>query len=115
MTLNLNNVTVKEALEQLNTQTSYSLWLNVGDVDLSRRISLNVTNGSVDEVLAKILAGQPLSYEVKDRTINIYPAKKDGEKARKKVEGVVLDDLGEPLPGVAVRCKEYPDACVLRT
>lgn len=57
MTLNLNNVTVKEALEQLNTQTSYSLWLNVGDVDLSRRISLNVTNGSVNDVLAKILAG----------------------------------------------------------
>ena len=84
MTLNLNNVTVKEALEQLNTQTSYSLWLNVGDVDLSRRISLNVTNGSVDEVLAKIVAGQPLSYEVKDRTINIYPAKKDGEEARKR-------------------------------
>lgn len=110
VTLNLNNVTVKEALEQLNTQTSYSLWLNVGDVDLSRRISLNVTNGSVDEVLAKILAGQPLSYEVKDRTINIYPAKKDGEEERKKVEGVVLDDLGEPLPGVAVRCKEHPDA-----
>ena len=79
VTLNLNNVTVKEALEQLNTQTSYSLWLNVGDVDLSRRISLNVTNGSVNDVLAKILAGQPLSYEVKDRTINIYPAKKDGE------------------------------------
>ena len=25
VTLNLNNVTVKEALEQLNTQTSYSL------------------------------------------------------------------------------------------
>ena len=83
VTLNLNNVTVKEALEQLNTQTSYSLWLNVGDVDLSRRISLNVTNGSVDEVLSKILAGQPLSYEVKDRTINIYPAKKNGEEAGK--------------------------------
>ena len=110
VTLNLNNVTVKEALEQLNTQTSYSLWLNVGDVDLSRRISLNVTNGSVNDVLAKILAGQPLSYEVKDRTINIYPAKKDGEEAKKRVEGVVLDDLGEPLPGVAVRCKEHPDA-----
>ncbi len=110
VTLNLNNVTVKEALEQLNTQTSYSLWLNVGDVDLSRRISMNVTNGSVNDVLAKILAGQPLSYEVKDRTINIYPAKKDGEEAKKRVEGVVLDDLGEPLPGVAVRCKEHPDA-----
>ena len=56
------------------------------------------------------MAGQPLSYEVKDRTINIYPAKKDGEEAKKRVEGVVLDDLGEPLPGVAVRCKEHPDA-----
>ena len=51
VTLTLDNVTVKEALEQLNAQTSYSLWLNVGDVDLSRRVSLQVKNGSVGEVL----------------------------------------------------------------
>ena len=78
VTLNLHQVTVKEALEQLNAQMSYSLWLNVGDVDLSRKVSLNVKDGSIDEVLGKILAGQPLSYEVKDKTISIFPARKDG-------------------------------------
>ena len=109
VTLTLDNVTVKEALEQLNAQTSYSLWLNVGDVDLSRRVSLQVKNGSVGEVLKKILAGQPLAYEVKNNTISIFPQKKDGNTTERKVEGVVLDDLGEPLPGVAVRCKEHAD------
>ena len=74
VTLNLNNVTVKEALEQMNSQASYSLWLNVEEVDLSRKVSLNVKNGTVDEVLAQILKGQPLRWDVKDNTISICPA-----------------------------------------
>ena len=40
LSLNLKNVTVKEALEQLKNDTKFSLWFNVNDVELSKIVTV---------------------------------------------------------------------------
>lgn len=44
-------------------------------------------------------------------TIQKNASQKDNDK--KNVTGVVLDDFGEPLPGVSIRCKEFPDVMTI--
>ena len=42
LSLNLKNVTVKEALEQLKNDTKFSLWFNVNDVELSKIVTVQL-------------------------------------------------------------------------
>ena len=62
ISLELKNVTVKEALEQLKAKTTYSLWFNVSEVDLGRKITINFQDKSINEALNIILKGQALNY-----------------------------------------------------
>lgn len=110
ISLDLKNVTVKEALEQVKSLTGYSLWFNVNDVDLSRKVTVSVQNKSISHTLDIILKGQELSYEIKDKYIQIFKPKtasSPGNKT-KTVSGTVIDDTGESLPGVSIVFKEIP-------
>ena len=105
--LDLKDVTVKEALEQLKAKTTYSLWFNVNDVDLGRKITVRFQDKSINEALEIILKGQSLSYEIRDKYIQIFKPRKAPEKGKvKQASGIVVDDKGESLPGVSIRFKE---------
>ena len=107
ISLDLKNVTVKEALEQLKAKTTYSLWFNVSEVDLGRKITINLQDKSINEALDIILKGQALNYEIKDKYIQIFKPRQNSEKGKnKQISGTVVDDMGESLPGVSVRFKE---------
>ena len=107
ISLELKNVTVKEALEQLKAKTTYSLWFNVSEVDLGRKITINFQDKSINEALNIILKGQALNYEIKDKYIQIFKPRQNSEKGKnKQISGTVVDDMGESLPGVSVRFKE---------
>lgn len=109
ISLDLQDVTVKGALEQLKAKTTYSLWFNVNDVDLGRKISISFQDKSIGQALDLILKGQNLSYEIKDKYIQIFKSKETPTKVRvKAVAGIVTDDSGESLPGVSIRFKEVP-------
>lgn len=108
ISLDLNNVTVKEALEQIKAKTSYSLWFNANDVDLTKKVTAVLADKTISQALDIILEGQLLDYEVKEKLIRIFKKvdKKEIEKKDKIITGVVVDDVGEVLPGVSIRIKE---------
>ena len=62
LSLNLKNVTVKEALEQLKNDTKFSLWFNVNDVELSKIVTVQLENKSIEDALKIILDGQNLNF-----------------------------------------------------
>ena len=76
LSLNLKNVTVKEALEQLKNDTKFSLWFNVNDVELSKIVTVQLENKSIEDALKIILDGQNLNFEVKNKRIQIFKHKK---------------------------------------
>ncbi|MFZ4724426.1 MAG: TonB-dependent receptor [Paludibacter sp.] len=107
MTLKLSNVTVKEALETLKTKGGYSYWFDAKDLDVNQKISINVVNKTIDEVLVLLLKGQKVEYKIKDGHIVISksveketPVQKKNEL--RKVTGIVLDEKGIPVIGASV-------------
>jgi len=106
LSLNLKNVTVKEALEQLKNDTKFSLWFNVNDVELSKIVTVQLENKSIEDALKIILDGQNLNFEVKNKRIQIFKHKTNAEKPKQKVKnitGQVTDESGEVLPGVTIQ------------
>ena len=79
----------------------------MNDVDLGRKITVRFQDKSINEALEIILKGQSLSYEIKDKYIQIFKPRKTPEKGKaKQASGIVVDDKGESLPGVSIRFKE---------
>ena len=65
ITLKANNVTVKEAMEQLKKSSGYSFVFSSADVNTKKRISISVEDAGIEEVIKQILQGQSgFSYEI---------------------------------------------------
>lgn len=72
ISLKVNDVTVKEAMEQLKKTSGYSFVFSSNDVDTKQRISISADNATLDEVVKQILSGQQgVGYEIQGKKIII--------------------------------------------
>ena len=55
LTLNVKNITVKELLQTIEKQSRYTFVYNISDLDPARRVSLSVTDASVEAVIAQAI------------------------------------------------------------
>lgn len=103
ITLNINKVTVKEAIEKLKEKSGYSFVFEVGDLDTKKVISVQATQKPVEDVVKQILAGQNVFYEIKDKNIVVTIVKKKATVIKsRKVSGLVTDPNGEPVIGATI-------------
>ncbi|NJB70912.1 TonB-linked SusC/RagA family outer membrane protein [Saonia flava] len=119
VTFQLENVTVEKVLKKIESLTEYKILYNDKEVDYERTISVTATNESVPQVLEKIFAGSPITYEIFRTQIVLKRAKEqkailenssgndDGAslEVQQTVSGTVLDENDQPLPGVSVFIK----------
>ena len=95
--LKVTGVTVQEAIYALSESQGWSVSVKSTDADLSRKISVNLENRPIDEVLSAIFAGQDVSWTVSGKFITVTK-----KAAPKNFEGLVIDENGEPLIGVSL-------------
>ncbi|MDR1624695.1 MAG: TonB-dependent receptor [Tannerellaceae bacterium] len=107
ISLNNNDITVKEAIEQLKKMSGYSFVFSSVDMDTSKHISLSLKDSTVDEAVQQILQGQKdIGYEISGRkiilkkTASVLPA---GNK--EKITGRVIDGNGDPVIGASIVLK----------
>ncbi|MBQ0025623.1 MAG: TonB-dependent receptor [Bacteroidales bacterium] len=100
--LQLNNVTVEKAIVALKQKANYSIVLNSDEVDLTKIISVNAKNASIDDVMKQILSGQNVSYSVKGNKITVAKAAPQSRAIVKNYSGVVVDQNGDPVVGAGI-------------
>lgn len=71
------------------------------------KVSVNVKEANIEEILKISLKGTKLMYQIKGRNINILPVQNQVQQSKVKkepiwVKGTVLDENGLPLPGVNI-------------
>ena len=59
----VDNITLKEAIEVIKKQGNYSFLIRNNDIDLNRKVSVNINNGTINDVMGQLLAGT----DVRDR------------------------------------------------
>lgn len=106
VSMSLHNVTVKEALEKLKTITSYSLWCSSSEVEMTKKITIEAHEKSINDILSIILAGQHLQYEVKNKVIQIYKMTSPQTQPKRSITGTVIaEEDNEPIIGASVSVK----------
>lgn len=111
ITIKKKNITLQEALREVEKQSDYLIAFNESKLEKTKRVNLNINAESLDKTLTSILSGTGLSYKIKDKYIMIIPQSKV-EVEHKKLSGIVKDDKGDPLIGVNVSFKDSPTGTV---
>jgi len=107
MTLHEKNTSLENIFRLIEKQSNYHVLYDKLDIQKTGNVTVDLTDGSVEDVLNQVFKNQPLSYRIFSSTIVI---KKDPSKAEKlpqqqQVKGQVNDDTGQPLPGVSIKIK----------
>lgn len=122
LTMDLNNVTVKEVIKAIENQSEFLFFYQEKHVDLNRQVTLHATDQDMETILNQLFAGTDNIYVINDRQIVIGKApRKELEKQiqsikgnvkpeidqpqQKEITGKVTDAEGLPLPGVSVIIK----------
>ncbi len=108
VTLDLKDVTVGQALEQLQKQSGLSISVQSETLDMAKKISVRAGNASPEAVIKQIFAGQDVSCKVRDNVILVTLLKTEEPVAQpvsKEIKGKVVDDQGDPCIGATVQIK----------
>lgn len=119
LTLNLNNVTVKEVIQAIEGQSEFIFFYQDQQLDLNRKVTIEVNGKNIKDVLNELFEGTNNTYKINNRQILIgkkerkeetlamidYKNTSVVEQQDKIVTGVVRDKQGVPLPGVSIIVK----------
>lgn len=111
ITLSERNTALEQVLKKIKQQSGFDVLYGSNLLDRNDKVSVNLKNVPLTEALDKVLEGQLLSYEVKEKTIVITRKKPslldrviDAFQAS-EIKGHVFDELNRPLRSVNVRIK----------
>lgn len=108
LSFHLNGITLREALEVIKQQSDYSFWYRNDEIDLDKRVSVDVQSQPVQQLLDQLLAGQPVAYTVEGTHIILYQKKEDAPQTahpENRITGKVTDQQKEPIIGANVVVK----------
>lgn len=107
ISLKMSNVSVKEAMAELEKKPGYSFVYKVGDLDTKRTV--NVEAKQLNEAVMQIFHGQLVVYEIKGRNIIVQkmqtPQNVPSSDKKQKITGTVNDVNREPIIGVSIKEK----------
>lgn len=108
ISLELKEAPLGEALKQFSNVSGYKVNFPSEDVG-AYRVSVSIHQLAPLAALQKILEGKPFEYEVKQHFITVRKAKPASTTRKvRNIEGQVVDEKGDPLPGANIRGIDSP-------
>ena len=106
VTLDLQEVTMKAFVGELQRQTGYAFFYKEDVAALVEPVTVSVANADLSAVLEEVLGQKGCTFTFEGETVVIRKrVESQGQVEERKVIGVVKDEHGQPLPGVAVVLK----------
>lgn len=106
ITIQKKNVTVIEALKEVEKQSKFSVGYNDSQLKDKPAINLNLVKVELEKALSIILKGTGFTYEIKGSYIKIIPQSKASSTSTKQITGRVVDEKNEPLIGVNIQIED---------
>lgn len=101
--LHVDGQPISHVLERLNRDYAFNFVLLTPEIDVDRRVSLDLSGVSLADALAEIFEGEDVSYEILGSTVRIRRQDREQSAAvAHTVSGRVLDADGQPLVGAYV-------------
>lgn len=102
VSLDINNVSVKEFFSAIEKQTSYHFSYRDIEIQDKEAVTVSSKDEEIKKLLVRELSQRNLTYRVSGNKIIVTPVKQESGK-RITVKGIVKDANGEALVGVTIR------------
>ncbi|SNZ01663.1 TonB-dependent receptor [Flagellimonas pacifica] len=113
VTLDLNNVSIGQLIDEIESKTEFEFVYKIKDVDLNRTVSVKVNRERIANVLNQVFQNTRTTFNLNNRRIYLVKRYKPDvspqpEKYIKEndmqfsVSGAVTDENGQPLPGASI-------------
>jgi len=116
ITLSINGVSVKDAMEHVQKDYNYSFLVNTDSIDIMRKVTVNANDASIENVISQIFAGQDIIWSISGNNITIAPKAKPiaspASDSKKTYSGTVVDENNVPVIGAAVYEEETGAYCI---
>lgn len=108
ITLKETNASLEKVFNAIYKQTGYQFVYADNLLQQAKKISIDIENAPINEVLDVCFKGQPFTYMMKEKAIIVKRKAPPATPVANvpvpiKITGVVKDKLGSPLIGVTVR------------
>ncbi len=112
LSLSVEKAPLEQVIKMIKKRSGYQFIYNDELLKRARPVTMNVSEGTLAQVLEQCFDNQPLTYELLDKTIvvkrKVVETHKDQsveEPLKLEVRGKVTDEKGAPLPGVSILIK----------
>ena len=108
VSLHVENQTVGDVLQQIESKTGFSFFYNNRHVDLNRRVSVSMNETNIFKILDAVFEGTDVAYQVVDNRIVLSKRNESlplVQQSSRKITGTVLDATGMPVIGANVMVK----------
>ena len=102
ITLNMQDATVAQVMKAIEDQSYYVFLYK--NLDTSRKVSVNIRNKRIDEVLDIVFKDLNISYKIDNLQI-LLSQKESGNKAPATISGFVTDVSQQPIIGASIIVK----------
>lgn len=116
VTVSVNNAPIEMVLGQIESQSKFKFFYKTGEVDVNKKVTINVKNISIKDLLHKIFVGDNISFvTVKNQIVlksnrpaqpvfSGKPPMADREQPAPQISisGTIVDSNGVPILGASV-------------
>lgn len=105
LTLKMVNKPIALILSEITKSAGYSFVIPTNDLDVKKKVSIDVKNQSIQTVLDIVFKGMNVTYRIDGKNVYIAKSVKKEESPSKghvQVVGMVVDENGEPFIGATV-------------
>lgn len=109
--INEKDVSIKQILNKIENNSEFRFFYEEKNLNVNTKVGVNVTNGTIDEVLEQIFNGESIEYKVLDNNFIVLKPKTEQHWSQsettqqKTISGKTSDQSGAPLPGTSVSVK----------
>ncbi len=108
LSLSAKNAPLEKVFKEIRKQSGYDFVFTTATLNNSRRVSINVKNVGIEDVLKLVFDGQPLDYSINDKSVVV--SKKERTVLEKlilifqriDIQGKIADEHGLPLSGATI-------------
>jgi TonB-dependent starch-binding outer membrane protein SusC len=102
VSLNLRNTQLSKVFNEIERNTDYKFLYADNILPDDKKITINVTDVPVTDVLNTILAGTSLQYKISDKNLIVISEKNIAGILKITVKGKITNVKGEPIAGASI-------------
>jgi TonB-linked SusC/RagA family outer membrane protein len=104
VSLEVENISLKEALTEIEKQSDYLFIYKPNEVNLNQNVSFRLKNKMIEDVLKAVFNDTDITYLIEGHSIMLMNRTNapQPQQAKKIISGTVTDEAGEPIIGANV-------------